>query len=93
MPKTSLDFGFFLRRQSKSKESALFRLHILEDLLGNKRSWFVICDWWISIRFFVFLRSLLLNYRVRSRVFEKRNKFYLYSCKFFDPLYTETWQV
>ena len=24
---------------------------ILTDLLGNKRSWFVICDWWISIRF------------------------------------------
>ena len=34
---------------------------ILTDLLGNKtllhgfkRSWFVICDWWISIRFVCF---------------------------------------
>ena len=41
---------------------------ILTDLLGNtcllakfKRSWFVICDWWISIRFVCFmLQGLLL---------------------------------
>ena len=46
---------------------------ILADLLGNnvhlhefKRSWIVICDWWISIRFvcFVFHDSLLCNHPV-----------------------------
>ena len=63
-------FGFlvFLRRQSKSEEWSLFRLHISADLLGNKRSWFVICDWWnldsnVPIRFHppicVFLLDLI----------------------------------
>ena len=39
--------------------------------------------------FCVFLGSLLLNFRVRSRVFEKRSKFYL-SSKFFYLLYSQT---
>ena len=58
-------FGFcvFLRRQSKSEEAALSSLsclsYILANLLGNKRSSFVICDWWISIRFVCFCVSRL----------------------------------
>ena len=46
--KNVLGVGVFLRRQSNSEESALSRLHILADLLGNKRSWFVIGDWCVS---------------------------------------------
>ena len=46
--KNVLGFGVFQRRQSNSEESALSRLHILADLLGNKRSWFVIGDWCVS---------------------------------------------
>ena len=61
---------------------SLPRFHILADLLGNKRSWFAICDCWISIHS-VFLGSLLLSFRVRSRDFEKGSKFYFYSSKFF----------
>ena len=39
--------------------------------MGNlARTKFVICDWWISIRF-LFLGSLFLNVRVQSRVFEE----------------------
>ena len=40
--------------KSKSEESPLSCLHILADLLRNKMSWFVICYWWISIRFVFF---------------------------------------
>ena len=46
--KNVLGFGVFLRRQSNSEESALSRLHILADLLGNKRSWFAFGDWCFS---------------------------------------------
>ena len=59
----------FLQRQSKSEGVALSRLDIL-DLLGNKRLWFVSCDWWIAIRLCV------------SVVFEKRSKFFLSSTFF-----------
>ena len=48
MPKTSSDLGFFCDVKSNSEESALSRLHILADLLGNKTSWFVIGDWCVS---------------------------------------------
>ena len=40
--KNVLGVGVFLRRQSNSEESALSRLHILADLLGNKRSWLLL---------------------------------------------------
>ena len=51
---------------SKANQRLRFSLlsFILTDLLGNstllhgfKRSWFVICDWWISIRFVCFCVS------------------------------------
>ena len=53
----------------KATKKAFSPSCLLEDFLWNKRSMFVICDWWISISF-----SLLLNFRVRSRVFEKQYK-------------------
>ena len=66
-------FGFCvcLRRQSKSEEAALSslsRLYILANLLGNKRSSFVICDWWISIRFVCFCVSRLDALFLKSTV-------------------------
>ena len=67
-------FGFcvFLRRQSKSEEAALSSLSrllfILANLLGNKRSSFVICDWWISIRFVCFCVSRLDTLFLKSTV-------------------------
>ena len=70
-------FGFcvFLRRQSKSEEAALSSLSrllfILANLLGNKRSSFV-------ISFCVFV-----CFKVRCFVFEKHRKFYLSSKIFF----------
>ena len=80
-----MGFWVFLQRQSNSEESALSRLHILADLLGNKSLGLLLVTG-------VFLSSFLWNFRVRLRVFEKRSKFYL-SSKFFYLLYTETWQV
>ena len=63
-------FGFcvFLRRQSKFEEAALSRLYILANLLGNKRSSFVIYDWWISIRFVCFCVSMLDALFLKSTV-------------------------
>ena len=56
MLKTSLDFGFFCDVNQNLKTRGF-----LANFLGNrsfrnllsgfKRSWFVICDWWILIRF------------------------------------------
>ena len=73
MPKTSFDF-VFLRRHSQSGEAALSslcHLYILANLLGNERPLFVICDWWIAIRFVCF--------KGRCFVFEKHGKFNLSS--------------
>ena len=67
-------FGFsvFLRRQWKSEEVALFSLsrllYILANLLGKKRSSFVICDWWISIRLVCFCVSRLDALFLKSTV-------------------------
>ena len=66
-------FGFcvFLRRHSKSEEvalSSLSRLYILANLLWNKRSSFVICDLWISIRFVCFCASRLDALFLKSTV-------------------------
>ena len=65
---------------SKANQRLRFSLlsFILTDLLGNstllhgfKRSWFVICDWWISIRFVCFSVSRFVacdrNYDWRQR--------------------------
>ena len=41
------------------RSGPLFFLYISVNLLGNKRSSFVICDWWISIRFVCFCVSRL----------------------------------
>ena len=52
---------------------------ILTALLGNnfnglKRSWFVICDWWISIRFVCFcVQGSLLVIVIKIDGSEKRN--------------------
>ena len=43
-------------------------LYILANLLGNKRSLFVICDWWISIRFVYFCVSRLDALFLKSTV-------------------------
>ena len=83
MPKTSLDFVFF-HRQSQSEEAVLswlpftclqsqaafycFRCFILANLLGNERPWFVICDWWISIRFVCFCVSRFVALFLKSTV-------------------------
>ena len=50
----------------------LSRLYILGNLLGNKRSWFVIC-----LCVSVFQGSLLLNFSVWWHVFGKHSKIYL----------------
>ena len=52
---------------------------------------FMVCDMCLVDfdPFCVFLGSLLLKFRVRSRVFEKRSTFYL-SSNFFYLRYTET---
>ena len=71
MPKTSLDFVFFLRRQSQSKEavlSLLSRLYVLANLLGNERPWFLTCDWWISICFVCFCVSRFVALFLKSTV-------------------------
>ena len=90
MPKTCLDF-VFLRRQSKSEEAALSSLSrllfILANLLGTKRSSFVICDWWISIRFLCFCVSRL------DALFLKSTVSFTLALRIFYLLYTETWQV
>ena len=67
-------------KHAKAKRRLRFSLLsiILTDLLGNstllhgfKRSWFVICDWWISIRFVCFSVSRFVacdrNYDWRQR--------------------------
>ena len=58
-------------RQSRSKEAALSsfsRLYILANLLGNERPWFVICDWWILIRFACFCVLRLVALFLKSTV-------------------------
>ena len=82
--KNVLGFWVFLRRPG---EQMLSGLYILANLLGNKRSWFVIC-----LCVSVFQGSLLLNLSVWWHVFEQHSKIYLTS-KFFCLLYTETLQV
>ena len=37
--------------------SGPFRKHTKVHFSGFKRSWFVICDWWISIRYVCFFVS------------------------------------
>ena len=63
MPKTSLDFVFFYDVNQNLKKRRFLRFlafyDFLANLLGNKRSAFVICDWWISIRFVCFCVSRL----------------------------------
>ena len=61
----------FFQRQSQSEEAVLSsfsRLYILANLLGNERPWFVICDWWISIRFVCFCVSRLVALFLKSIV-------------------------
>lgn len=77
--------GFFCDVNQTQKNR---RCLAVTDLLGNRRSWLVLLIGNFD-PFCVFLGSLLLNFRVRSRVFEKRSKFY-HSSKFFYLLYTET---
>ena len=48
--------------------SSLSRLYILANLLGNESLWFVICDWWISIRFVCFSVSRLVALFLKSIV-------------------------
>ena len=67
--------------------SSLSRLYILANLLGNERPWFVICDWWISIRFVYFCVSRL------DVLFLKSTVSFTLALRFFKLLYTETWQV
>ena len=80
MSKTSLDFGFFCDVNQNLKARGflanLLGTRSFRNLLsGFKRSWFVICDWWISIRF-VCVRCSAFELQ-SSRVFEKRTKFSL----------------
>ena len=55
LPKTSLGFVFFYDVNQNLEKRRFLRflalIYILANLLGNKSSSFVICDWWISIRF------------------------------------------
>ena len=84
-----------MQRQSKSEESALSRLQILADVLGNKRSWFVICDWWISIRFVCFCISRFVAFELLCSVAMLLTSAVSLSLalSFFYLLYTKTWQV
>ena len=80
MSKTSLRF-------SKSEEAALSSLsrpYILENLLENKRSWFVIGGFRSILGVSVFQGSLL---------FLKSTVSFTFALSFFCLLYTETWQV
>ena len=80
MSKTSLRF-------SKSEEAALSSLsrpYILENLLENKRSWFVIGGFRSILGVSVFQGSLL---------FFKSTVSFTFALSFFCLLYTETWQV
>ena len=56
---TSKEFWVFLLRQTSSRTSLESHVYLHEF----KKSWFVIRDWWISIRFvcFVFQGSLLCD--------------------------------
>ena len=83
-------FGFwvFLRRPKESALSSLSRLYNLGNLLGNKRSWFVLWGSRSVLCVSVFQGSLLLKFSVRSHVFEKHTLAVV-----FCLLYTETWQV
>ena len=67
--------GFFCDVNQTQKNR---RFLAFTDLLGNRRSWLVFLIGNFD-PFCVFLGSLLLNFRVRSRVFGKRSKFYLSS--------------
>ena len=88
MSKTSLDFLWilgFLWRQSKCEESALSRLHILADLLGN-RSTFVIV---IQIFRSVLRVSMFLAFELKSSVawFWKTVSFTFIALSFFIFFY------
>ena len=90
-PAMSLDFRFSCDvNQNLKNGPGAFSPSLLSGPLRKQKV--LVCDFW-SIRFFVFQGSLLLNFRVRSRVFEKRIKFYLYSFIFTIFFYTEAWQV
>ena len=67
--------GFFCDVNQTQKNR---RFLAFTELLGNRRSWLVFLIGNFDV-FCVFLGSLFLNFRVRSRVFEKRSKFYLSS--------------
>ena len=89
-PAMSLDFRFSCDVNQNLKNGGFSPSLLIWPLRKQK---VVDCDFW-SIRFFVFQGSLPLNeFRVRSRVFEKRIKFYLYSFTFSIFFYTETWQI
>ena len=84
MAKTSSDFVFCFRRQSQSEEATLYSLsslYILANLLGNESPWFVICDWWMSIRIVCFCVSRLVALCLKSTVSftSVHRKFYLSS--------------
>ena len=64
--------------EQKNFQACLRFLYILANLLGNKRSSFVICDRWISIRFVCFCVS-----RLDALFLKKHRKFYLSSKIFF----------
>ena len=96
MSKTSLDFLWilgFLWRQSKCEESALSRLHILADLLGNRSTFVIVIDIIFSIRFACLYVPCFWTLEF-GRVILKNSKFYIYRSKFFHLLlYNEAWQV
>ena len=61
MPKTSYDFVFFcdvIHNLKKRLFLHFVNFYILANLLGNERPLFVICDWWIAIRFVCFCVSV-----------------------------------
>ena len=52
--KSQLTFAFFA---AVNQLSGPLRKHTEVHFNGFKRSWFVICDWWISIRYVCFFVS------------------------------------
>ena len=70
----SLDFGFFYDlNQIKPFDSALSRLHILVDPLGNRNllqqaQKVMVCDWWTSIRFVCFCVLRFVAFELQSSV-------------------------
>ena len=70
----SLDFGFFYDlNQIKPFDSALSRLLILVDPLGNRNllqqaQKVMVCDWWTSIRFVCFCVLRFVAFELQSSV-------------------------